>query len=150
MRAVIQRVRSAEVRVGEEVTGKIGHGLLILLGVEARDQNGDAEWTAQKTLNLRIFEDAEGVMNRSVLESGGGLLIVSQFTLLASTRKGNRPSYQQAARPEIAVPLYEWFVARCREWSGREVATGRFGADMQVHLVNDGPVTILLDSHLRE
>lgn len=150
MRAVLQRVRSAAVTVGPRTTGSIGAGLLVLLGVEDRDEDFDAEWMAQKTAGLRIFDDAHGVMNLSLQETGGSLLVVSQFTLLASTKKGQRPSYHLAARPGKAVPLYESFIGHSRRLLGREIATGEFGADMQVSLVNDGPVTILLDSHLRE
>jgi len=150
VRAVIQRVRSAEVTVGHETTGRIGRGLLVLLGVDDRDEDFDAEWTAQKTVQLRVFEDEQGVMNRSVTDIRGDILVVSQFTLLASTKKGARPSYHLAARPNKAVPLYESFMAHCRRLTGRDIPCGRFGADMQVGMVNDGPVTIILDSHLRE
>ena len=150
MRAVIQRVLSAEVTVGPETTGRIGRGLLVLLGVDDRDAAFDAEWTAQKTAQLRVFEDEQGVMNRSVTDIQGDILVVSQFTLLASTKKGARPSYHLAARPEKAIPLYEAFMAHCQRFTGRDVPSGRFGAAMRVHLVNDGPVTIILDSHLRE
>lgn len=150
MRAVIQRVQSAEVTVGTETAGRIGPGILVLLGVDDRDEAPDAEWVAQKTVQLRIFEDGQGVMNHSVIDTGGGILVVSQFTLLASTKKGARPSYHLAARPDKAVPLYESFINHCRQLTGREIASGRFGADMKVSLVNDGPVTIILDSHLRE
>ena len=150
MRAVIQRVRSAEVTVDHETTGRIDRGLLVLLGVDDRDESADVEWISQKTAQLRIFEDGQGVMNQSVIDTRGDILVVSQFTLLASTKKGARPSYLQAARPDKAIPLYEAFIARCQLLTGRAIASGRFGADMQVSLVNDGPVTIILDSRLRE
>lgn len=151
MRAVIQRVQSASVRVGNRVLGEIGRGLLVLVGVADGDEVFDAEWLALKAVGLRLFDDAHGVMNLSVAEvPGSGILVVSQFTLLASTKKGQRPSYHLAARPRKAVPLYESFLHYCRQAFGREIATGEFGASMQVSLVNDGPVTILLDSKIRE
>ncbi len=150
MRIVIQRVSQASVAIAGEVVGAIGHGLLVLVGVTHGDTAADVEWLAKKTAGLRIFDDDQGVMNRSVAEVGGEALVVSQFTLHASTRKGNRPSYIHAAGHELAVPLYQ---AYCRELGsllGRDVATGRFGADMAVSLVNDGPVTIIIDSKQRE
>lgn len=150
MRAVIQRVSSAGVTIAGRVAGAIDRGLLVLLGIANGDTTADAEWLAQKIAALRIFEDAEGRMNLSVRDVGGGALVVSQFTLLASTRKGNRPSYNDAARPEAAIPLYEQFLAQLEAALGRPVARGEFGAMMQVALVNDGPVTIVLDSKLRE
>lgn len=150
MRAVVQRVGSARVTVDGETTGEIGRGLLILLGVAQDDTTVDGEWLAQKLAALRIFEDEAGKMNRSVVDIAGGALVVSQFTLLASTRKGNRPSFNDAAPPAVAIPLYEQFVARLTALLGRSVATGRFGAMMQVQLVNDGPVTLVLDSRQRE
>ena len=146
MRAVIQRVSSARVTVGGEVTGEIGPGLLVLLGVGRQDTPADAEWLAAKVAGLRIMDDGEGRMNRSVTESGGGILVVSQFTLLATTRKGTRPSFNDAAPPELAVPLYESFNRAASTALGRPVQTGRFGADMEVALVNDGPVTIVIDT----
>jgi len=146
MRAVIQRVSSARVTVGGEVTGEIGPGLLVLLGVGREDTPADAEWLAAKVAGLRIMDDGEGRMNRSVTGSGGGILVVSQFTLLASTRKGTRPSFNDAAPPELAVPLYEYFNRAASTALGRPVQTGRFGADMDVALVNDGPVTIVIDT----
>lgn len=150
MRIVIQRVREAAVHVdGEQVAG-IGQGLMILVGVETGDTEDDARWLAAKTAALRIFDDEAGVMNRSVVEAGGALLAVSQFTLTASTRKGNRPSYYRAAGHELAVPLYERYCDLLAESAARPVARGVFGADMQVSLINDGPVTILIDSRLRE
>ncbi len=150
MRAVVQRVSHARVTVGSEVTGEIGSGLLILLGVQSGDSVDDAHWLAEKCVALRIFEDAEGRMNRSVIEAAGEVLVVSQFTLLASTRRGARPSFNAAAKPEFAIPLYEAFVCRAVEQISRPVQTGRFGAMMQVTLTNDGPVTLLIDSYLRE
>jgi D-tyrosyl-tRNA(Tyr) deacylase len=150
MRAVIQRVSSARVAVGGEVTGEIARGLLVLLGVGHGDTEADAQWLAEKIAALRIFEDEGGRMNRSVVEVAGGLLVVSQFTLLASTRKGTRPSFNDAAKPDLAVLLYEAF-NRCASTAlGRPVATGRFAAKMDVSLVNDGPVTLVIDSKLRE
>jgi len=150
MRAVIQRVRQARVTVGERVTGEIGPGLLVLAGVTEGDTADDRDWMARKIVQMRIFDDAAGVMNRSVREAGGGILAVSQFTLYASTRKGNRPSYSAAARPEIARPAFDALVADLAAQLGRPVPTGEFGAMMQVELVNDGPVTILVDSRARE
>lgn len=145
MRAVVQRVSRARVSVGEEVTGEIGAGILLLLGVSSRDGESDAAYLLDKTLNLRIFDDADGKMNLSLLDTGGGLLVVSQFTLYGDTRKGRRPSYIDAARPEEADRLYEWFIAEARKQISR-VESGRFQAMMDVELVNDGPVTILIDS----
>jgi D-tyrosyl-tRNA(Tyr) deacylase len=150
VRLVIQRVRSASVDIAGTRHAEIGPGLLVLVGIEPSDTPADLEGLAQKTVNLRIFDDDAGVMNRSLADTGGGLLLVSQFTLFASTRKGNRPSYSAAARPEIAVPLYEAFQSRLVELLGRPVPTGVFGADMQVSLVNDGPVTLWIDSRTRE
>ena len=150
MRAVIQRVREARVAVEGEAVSSIGPGLLVLLGIETGDTGEDLTWLAGKIANLRIFADAQGVMNRSVLETGGDLIVVSQFTLLAQTKKGNRPSYIRAARPEEAIPVYEAFVAEMERLLGRQVGTGVFGADMQVGLINDGPVTIWIDSRSRE
>lgn len=150
MRTVIQRAQSASVVADGEVTGSIGQGLFVLLGIEDADTDSDIEWLCQKVINLRIFNDAEGVMNRSVLDIGGEILLVSQFTLYASTRKGNRPSYIRAARPPLAVSLYEKTIVRLSALLGRPVATGIFGADMQVSLVNDGPVTIIIDTKQRE
>lgn len=150
MRAVIQRVSSASVTIAGTAHARIGPGLLVLLGVEAADTAEDIEWLAGKIVRQRIFPDAEGVMNCSVQEAGGEALVVSQFTLFASTKKGNRPGYSRAARPDIAIPLYEAFLARLTTELGRPVSAGVFGADMQVALVNDGPVTILMDSKQRE
>jgi D-tyrosyl-tRNA(Tyr) deacylase len=150
MRAVIQRVSRASVTVGDRTTGSIETGLLVLLGVEAADTAEDIEWLSGKIVRLRVFPDEQGVMNRSVQEVDGGILLISQFTLFASTKKGNRPSYIRAAPPEAAVPRYEQFIVRLAQDLGKPVATGEFGADMQVSLVNDGPVTILMDSKARE
>ena len=150
MRAVIQRVSSASVTIEGEVAGRIDAGLMILLGIEETDTVEDIEWLAAKLVNLRLFMDETGAMNRSVLESGGGILVISQFTLFASTKKGTKPSWHRAARPVVAIPLYEAMVAQLTTALGRSVATGRFGAMMQVALVNDGPVTLLLDTKARE
>ena len=150
MRAVIQRVAQASVTISGEVRGAIQHGLLVLLGIEEADTAEDIEWLSGKIARLRIFNDEAGVMNRSVSEAGGGILLISQFTLFASTKKGNRPSYLRAARPEVAVPLYEAFIRRLTADFGQAIQTGEFGADMKVALVNDGPVTILIDSKQRE
>jgi D-tyrosyl-tRNA(Tyr) deacylase len=150
MRAVVQRVSSARVTVTGEITGEIGAGLLVLLGVGQADTESDAQWLAEKICALRIFEDNEGRMNRSVIDAAGGVLVVSQFTLLASTRKGTRPSFNDAARPEIAIPLYEAFNRFASAALGRPVSTGRVAARMDVALVNDGPVTIIVDSKVRD
>ena len=151
MRAVLQRVSSARVTVDGAVTGEIGRGLLVLVGVGRDDTPADGQWLAERIVRLRIFDDeSTGQMNRSVQEVGGGVLVVSQFTLFASTRKGTRPSYSDAARPEIAAPIYEEFVAQLAAALGRPVATGRFAAMMDVALVNDGPVTLVIDSKTRE
>ena len=150
MRIVIQRVTSASVSLAGSVHSSIGPGLLVLVGVEHGDSLDDAAWLADKTAALRIFPDDNGVMNRSLLDIDGSLLAVSQFTLTASTRKGNRPSYIRAAGHDLAVPLYEAYCSRVAQRLGKPVAQGVFGADMQVQLVNDGPVTIIIDSKLRE
>lgn len=150
MRAVVQRVSSARVTIAGETSGAIERGLLVLLGVAQTDTEADARWLAEKIAALRIFEDADGKMNRSVVDVGGGILVVSQFTLFASTRKGTRPSFNDAAKPDLAVPLYEAFVRLAGAALGRPVATGRFGAMMKVALVNDGPVTLLIDTKARE
>ena len=146
MRVVIQRVRSASVTIGGRQCSAIGPGLLILLGIGHEDGPEDIDWLVRKVAGLRIFDDEAGVMNRSVVEAGGEALVVSQFTLMASTKKGNRPSYIGAAGHEIAIPLYEAFCAALSDAIGKPVGTGEFGADMQVSLVNDGPVTICIDS----
>ena len=150
MRAVIQRVTEATVAIDDIVKGAITHGLLVLVAVENSDARDDIEWLSGKIVRLRVFADEHGVMNRSVQEVGGGMLLISQFTLFASTQKGNRPSYSRSAKPEIAIPLYQAFVQRLGEDLGQPVQTGEFGADMKVGLVNDGPVTIIIDSRLRE
>ena len=148
MRLLIQRVKKASVSIHGEVKSAIGNGLLVLLGIETADTQSDIDYLVKKTVNLRIFNDEQGVMNRSVLDIQGEILCVSQFTLYADTKKGNRPSYIRAAKPEIAIPLYEEF---CRSMSfllNKPIQTGSFGADMQVELLNDGPVTIWMDSNL--
>ncbi len=150
MRIVLQRVSEASVTIDQIMVSKIGSGLLILVGIETADTIDDIMWLCQKIANCRIFEDEQGVMNRSILEIGGEMLVVSQFTLHASTKKGNRPSYIRAAKPDFAIPMYENFVQTLKTVSNLTVLTGRFGADMKVRLLNDGPVTILMDSKNRE
>jgi D-tyrosyl-tRNA(Tyr) deacylase len=150
MRAVVQRVSQASVTISGQVRGAIANGLMVLLAVEDADGAEDIEWLSGKIVRLRIFDDEQGVMNRSVQDIGGEILIVSQFTLFASTRKGNRPSYIRSSKPEIAVPLYEKFLARLTLDFGKPIQTGEFGAMMQVTLTNDGPVTIIIDSKIRE
>ena len=146
MRIVIQRVSEASVRIDGAIVGQIEQGLLILLGIEHGDTEKDADYLIQKLINLRIFSDADGKMNLSVQDVNGGILVVSQFTLHAATKKGNRPSYIRAARPEQAIPLYEYFVAEIQNQYSGTIQTGKFGADMKIGLVNDGPVTIIMDS----
>lgn len=150
MRLVIQRVSSASVQVDHSVVSQIGKGLLVLAGIEEADSDEDIGWLVKKTCQMRIFNDVEGVMNLSVQDTGGELIVVSQFTLLAGTKKGNRPSYIRAARPETAIPLYEQLVSEFGIMLGKPVGTGVFGAHMEVSLVNDGPVTIILDSKNRD
>ena len=150
MRVVLQRVSHASVTVSGEKTGQIGKGLLILLGVEDADTSEDSQWLSRKVVNLRIFNDEQGVMNRSVLEVDGEILLVSQFTLHASTKKGNRPSYIKASKPDVAIPMYEAFMKQLELDLGKPVAAGIFGADMKVELLNDGPVTIIIDSKNRD
>ena len=150
MRAVIQRVSEAKVTIGGHIKGAIQHGLVVLLAIEPADTAEDIEWLSGKIVRLRIFDDEHGVMNRSVQDVQGDILLVSQFTLFASTKKGNRPSYSRSATPEIAVPLYQAFVTRLAHDLGRPVQTGEFGAQMVVSLANDGPVTIIIDSKDRE
>ena len=150
MRIVIQRVSHASVTIDSQVKSAIGPGLLLLVGIEEADGPVDVEWMAHKVINLRIFDDENGVMNRSILDAGGDMLVVSQFTLFASYKKGNRPSWLRAARHETSIPLYEAFCARLSEGIGKPVGTGEFGADMKVELLNDGPVTILMDSKRKE
>ncbi len=146
MRAVVQRVRQASVSIEGKLVSEIATGVLVLLGIEDSDSKEDIEWLCRKICNMRIFPDDDGIMNRSLVEVGGEALIVSQFTLHASTKKGNRPSYIQAAKPEVAIPLYEEFIAEFDSHIDSKVMTGEFGADMQVSLINDGPVTILIDT----
>ena len=150
MRAVIQRVREASVTVEDAFISSIGPGFLVLLGIETEDDSEDIQWLAGKIARLRVFSDENGAMNRSILESGGDIIVVSQFTLHASTKKGNRPSFIKAARPETAIPLYEEFVHALQSLIGKEVYTGEFGAMMDVSLINDGPVTVMIDSKQRE
>lgn len=150
MRAVIQRVTEASVTIDGNVKSSIGHGVLVLLGIENDDKKNDIEWLSRKIANLRIFNDDNEVMNRSLIDSGGDAIVVSQFTLHASTKKGNRPSYIKAAKPEIAIPLYEAFVKQLEGDLQKKVGTGEFGADMKVTLVNDGPVTIIIDTKNKE
>ncbi len=150
MRAVVQRVSSSSVSIGENVKARINKGLLVLLGIEHSDTREDAEWLSKKIAQLRIFDDARGVMNLDVKETGGEILVVSQFTLHAKTKKGNRPSYIQAARPEQAIPLYNHLKKCLSAETGTEVQTGEFGAEMQVELINDGPVTIWIDTKNKE
>jgi D-tyrosyl-tRNA(Tyr) deacylase len=150
MRAVIQRVSKASVTIDGKIYSQIGPGLLVLLGIEDADTTEDIEWLSGKIINLRIFDDAEGVMNESVTSKSGEILLVSQFTLHASTKKGNRPSYIKASKPDIAIPLYEKMIQQLSKDSGKEIKTGIFGADMKVELLNDGPVTIVIDTKNRE
>jgi D-aminoacyl-tRNA deacylase len=150
MRAVVQRVSRASVTIQTAIKGRIERGLLVLLAVEEADGAEDIEWLSGKIARLRIFPDENGVMNRSVLEAGGEVLLISQFTLYASTRKGNRPSYVRSANPQTAIPLYQAFIQRLTADLGKPVQIGEFGADMQVELINDGPVTIIIDSKARE
>ena len=150
MRAVIQRVSKASVTIDKKVKSEIGQGLLVLLGIEEADGTEDVEWLSNKIVQLRIFNDNSGVMNIPLTETSGKILVVSQFTLHAKTRKGNRPSYIKAARPETAIPLYDSFVNRLSQLTGKETATGEFGAMMEVALVNDGPVTIIIDTKEKE
>jgi D-tyrosyl-tRNA(Tyr) deacylase len=149
MRLVLQRVSEASVSIEGVVKAQISKGLLVLLGIEAEDNLEDIEWLVKKITNLRIFSDDEGKMNHSILDVDGSVLLISQFTLHASTKKGNRPSYIKAARPEIAIPLYEQFISKLESALAKPIGTGEFGADMQVALVNDGPVTIIIDSKER-
>ena len=150
MRVVVQRVSHAQVEVEGKITGKIGSGLLVLVGIVDEDSSEDIEWLSGKIVNLRVFDDQQGIMNRSILDIGGDLLVVSQFTLHASTRKGNRPSYIRAAKPEKAIPLYEELLKHLEKSLGKVVPSGIFGAMMKVTLLNDGPVTIIIDSKNKE
>ena len=150
MRVVIQRVSEASVKVEGNITGQIGQGLLVFMGIEDADSYEDIEWLSNKIINLRIFNDEQGVMNKSVLEIGGSVLLISQFTLHASTKKGNRPSYIKASKPDFAIPLYKKMIAQLEKDLGKKLQTGVFGADMKVQLLNDGPVTITIDSKNKE
>ncbi|GHT08498.1 D-aminoacyl-tRNA deacylase [Bacteroidia bacterium] len=150
MRIVIQRVSRASVTIDGKLKSLIGEGLLVLLGIEDADNQDDIDFLVKKSINLRIFDDKNGVMNRSILETGGEILCVSQFTLHASTKKGNRPSYIKAAKPDFAIPMYNQFCIELTQALGKEIQTGEFGADMQVELLNDGPVTIIIDSKNKE
>jgi D-tyrosyl-tRNA(Tyr) deacylase len=150
MRVVLQRVSEASVTIEGKMYGSIGNGMLILLGIEHDDDQSDADWLIQKIIGMRIFSDQEGKMNYGINDVNGSFLVISQFTLHASTKKGNRPSYIRAARPEQAVPLYEYFLRELESSHGAKIETGQFGADMKVSLVNDGPVTIIIDSKNRE
>lgn len=150
MKVVIQRVSDASVLIDAIEMRSIGQGLMILLGITHDDSEEEVEWLCKKIVQMRIFPDQDGVMNKSILETDGEILLISQFTLHASTKKGNRPSYINAARPEVAIPLYEHFIAQLQAELGKEITTGNFGADMKVSLVNDGPVTIVVDSKAKE
>jgi len=150
MRAVIQRVTQASCRVDDQVTGEIRDGLLVLLGIEDSDQQEDVEWLAAKIINMRIFGDEQGLMNRSLTDIGGNILLISQFTLYAATKKGNRPGFTRAARPDKAIPLYESMIRQLSQLLNTMVQTGVFGADMKISLLNDGPVTILIDTKNKE
>src|SRR5450759_513506 len=150
MRAVIQRVSRATVTIGNIIRSEIGTGLLVLIGIEEPDDVDDVEWLCNKIVQLRIFNDSNEIMNLSVLDVGGNILVISQFTLLAKTRKGNRPSYIRAAHPDHAIPLYKRVVRRLSELLGKEIGTGEFGAMMQIELINDGPVTIIIDTKEKE
>ena len=151
MRIVIQRVKEASVTIGGTLKSSIGQGMMILVGICDEDTDEDIEYLCQKVMKLRIFDDSERVMNLPITDiAGSGILVVSQFTLMASTKKGNRPSYIHASKPDFAIPMYEKFVAKLQDLSGKEIQTGEFGANMQVALINDGPVTIIMDSHIRE
>lgn len=150
MRTVIQRVQHCSVTIDGQLKSNIGNGMLVLVGIEDRDTQEDIEWLCKKIANLRIFDDENGVMNRSVIDTGGEVMVVSQFTLHASTKKGNRPSYIHASKSDFAIPMYESFCAEMGLQIGKNVATGEFGADMKIELLNDGPVTILIDSQNKE
>ena len=150
MKVVIQRVSRANVKVDGRITGEIGTGLLVLLGIEDADTDEDMQWLSNKIANLRIFNDENGIMNKSVIDVEGGILLVSQFTLHASTKKGNRPSYIKASKPEIAIPVYEKMISQLETDLGKKIETGIFGADMKVELLNDGPVTIVIDTKNKE
>lgn len=150
MRVVIQRVKYASVTINGKVKSAIKNGMMILVGIEDADTDADIDWLSKKLVNIRIFDDENGVMNKSVIDTGGDILIVSQFTLHASTKKGNRPSYIKASKPDFAIPMYEKFCSRVAEDLGKEIYTGEFGADMKCELLNDGPVTIIIDTQNKE
>jgi len=150
MRVIIQRVSRAGVTIGNKLKASIGSGLLVFAGIEDSDTQEDAAWLSNKVVNLRIFDDENKVPNRSVIETGGDILLISQFTLFASTKKGNRPGYTRASKPEIAIPMYEHFISKLEEAIGKKIYTGTFGADMKVDLLNDGPVTIFIDTKNKE
>ena len=149
MRAVIQRVAHASVTIEEKINGHVGPGLLVFVGIEDADTDADIEWLSNKIVNLRIFNDRDGIMNLSIRDMGGDILLISQFTLHALTKKGNRPSYIQASKPEVAIPMYEKMIAQLAKDLGKDIQTGIFGADMKVALLNDGPVTIVIDTKNR-
>lgn len=150
MRAVLQRVSEAKCTVDGNITGQIGHGFLVLLGIEDADTGDDMQWLAQKISGMRIFSDENGLMNKALADVEGDILLISQFTLFAQTKKGNRPSFIRAAKPEKAIPLYEQMIKALTDITGKKIATGIFGADMKISLVNDGPVTIIIDTKFRE
>jgi D-tyrosyl-tRNA(Tyr) deacylase len=150
MRAVIQRVTQASCRVDDNITGAIEHGLLVFVGIEDADNNDDLEWLAQKIAAIRIFGDENGLMNKSLADIGGNILLISQFTLFAATKKGNRPGFTRSAKPEKAIPLYEMMITKLTAITQKEIQTGIFGADMKINLLNDGPVTIIIDSKNKE
>lgn len=150
MRAVIQRVNQASCKVNGEITGKINNGFLILLGIETDDGSIDAQWLSQKIVNMRIFNDEKGLMNKSLMDVNGSILLISQFTLMANTKKGNRPSFIRASKPDQAIPLYEEMINNLSTLLGKKVETGIFGADMQIELINDGPVTIMMNTKDKE
>ncbi len=150
MRVVIQRVKYASVTINGKVKSAIKNGMMVLVGIEDADTDADIDWLSKKLVNIRIFDDENGVMNKSVIDTGGDILIVSQFTLHASTKKGNRPSYIKASKPDFAIPMYEKFCSRVAEDLGKEIYTGEFGADMKCELLNDGPVTIIIDTQNKE
>jgi len=150
MRAVVQRVSNASVTIDQKIAGEIGKGLLILIGIEENDTDSDIDWLSSKLVNLRIFSDQKGLMNKSILDQQGEILLVSQFTLFASTQKGNRPSFIRAAKPEKAIPLYNLMIRQLSEKLGKPIVTGIFGADMKIGLINDGPVTIIIDTKNKE
>lgn len=150
MRAVIQRVTEASVEINTVIKGRINSGFLVLLGIEEQDTAADIDWLSQKIVNMRVFSDEAGLMNRSILETGGEILLISQFTLYAQTKKGNRPSFIRAAKPEKAIPLYQSFIESLEIAMGKPIQTGEFGADMKVQLVNDGPVTIMMDTREKD